>query len=308
MTRPDLLDEPDDARAPGLPPARDRAVRPDADRPRAALPVTLALRLLDALDFGVLLLEPDARVRWANRPAREALVGDDLLRLEDGRIVVHGAARRRALARGLEDAVAGVRRLLCLGGGVPSVKLALVPWAAAEDGTPLLLGTLQTGEREQWPALAAYAHERRLSAGETDVLEQLVLGDRPPQIAARRGSTEGTVRSQIKALLEKTGTHSMRELVVEALHLPPMPAAGHDRPAGPARGRSRVGPPFDGHDALGSDRPPTPPRSDAGPATARAVRAPRGPRVAPFARTAPILDRRALLALRASQFAWPPAG
>ncbi|MEI7447747.1 MAG: LuxR C-terminal-related transcriptional regulator, partial [Burkholderiales bacterium] len=205
----------------------------DAEGP---LPAALLRQLVDALDFGAMLLEPCGRIRWANRPARQALSLGDVLGVTEGRLSMHGPQQQRALVRALAEAAGGGVRMLCLGGGVPSTKLGLAPWGVDEDGTPLLLGTLQTGEREQWPALRAYARERRLTEGETDVLQQLVLGDRPPQIAARRGSSEGTVRSQIKTLLEKTGTHSMRELVVEALHLPPMPAGVRPLPAAPRAG------------------------------------------------------------------------
>jgi DNA-binding CsgD family transcriptional regulator len=273
----------------------------------SALPGALLLRLLDALDFGVLLIEPDARLRYTNRPAREALGADDVLRIDAGRLMLHGPQQQRALLRALGEAAQGASRMLCLGGGVPSTKLALTPWDASADGTPLMLGTLQTGERRHWPALHAFARERRLTEGETDVMHQLVLGDRPPQIAARRGSSEGTVRSQIKALLEKTGTHSMRELVVEALHLPPMPvnvsAAGTARRTG---GSSGEAPTTRRADAAAAPANPSSPRprtaSRTQPAETRSTRT--GARCV---RGAIGLDRKALAAIAASPFAWPPA-
>ena len=283
----------------------------DPARDDRVAPVDLLHRLVDALDFGVLLLAPCGRVHWANHPARDALAAYDVLRVEDGRLALHGPQQQRALLRALADAVVGTPRMLCLGGGVPTTKLALSPWRTDADGTPLLLGTLQTGERSDWPALDAYARERRLTAGEADVLQMLVLGDRPPQIAARRGSSEGTVRSQIKALLEKTGTHSMRELVVEVLHLPPMPVASE---AAATRGRGDAPPRVE-------PRRPVAPRDASidrsvaplGPREAAPLRAvPAAPRPARASvpcvrRTAAPLDRAALMALRASQFAWPPA-
>jgi DNA-binding CsgD family transcriptional regulator len=269
-----------------------------------ALHTGLLRQLVDALDFGAMLLERDGRIRWANRPAREALAMGDALGMTEGRLSLHGPQQQRALAGVLEEAAAGATRMLCLGGGVPSTKLGLAPWGCDADGVPLLLVTLQTGEREQWPALRAYAREHRLTQSETDVMQQLVLGDRPPQIAARRGSSEGTVRSQIKSLLEKTGTHSMRELVVEVLHLPPMPAAAWmqsgtgPRPGSPLRRRLSPTPVLavrTGHEA---------PRAAAGDPLAKRAERP-GTDMARRASTLP--DRGALLGLVARQFAWPPA-
>ncbi|MCX7227620.1 MAG: helix-turn-helix transcriptional regulator [Burkholderiales bacterium] len=291
----------------------DRSTRPDslsdplpAPRPDplagldAEIPPALLHQLVDALDFGVMLLETDGRVRYANRPARVALGANDVLGLTEDRLTLHGPQQQRAFLRALAEVADDRPRMLCLGGGVPGTKLALVRWRREADGSAVLLATLQTGERQHWPALRAYARERRLTEGETDVMQQLVLGDRPPQIAARRGSSEGTVRSQIKSLLEKTGTHSMRELVVEALHLPPMP--GHaalslaPRPHGspPEGGTSRR---LDG--PLRTVAPPsTLPSRDSLPAR---------PKRSSCVRAAPPMDRSALAALCAKQFAWPPA-
>lgn len=250
----------------------------------------LLRRLVDALDFGVLLLEPCGRLLFANRPAREALAAGDLLRIDGGRLMLHGAAAQHALVTALANAAAGESRLLCVGGGVPTTKLALAPWDRGRDGTPVLLGTLQTGERSDWPALRAFARERHLTASEAVVLQMLVLGDQPHQIAARRGSSESTVRTQIKALLEKTGTHSMRELVVEVLHLPPMPA--HAPPHRAERAPVRPVVTRIGVAAV--------PRSATRERSARS-----GARC--MSRPAAPMDNAALAALCAAQFAWPPA-
>jgi DNA-binding CsgD family transcriptional regulator len=294
-TRPDPLPKP-------LPDPLP-APRPDTlARLDAGIPPALLHQLVDALDFGVMLLETDGRVRYANRPARVALGAGDVLGLAEDRLTLHGPQQQRALLRALAEVAEGAPRMLCLGGGVPGTKLALACWTREADGRAVLLATLQTGERQQWPALRAYARERRLTEGETDVMQQIVLGDRPPQIAARRGTSEGTVRSQIKSLLEKTGTHSMRELVVEALHLPPMP--GHavlslaPRPQGspPEGGPSRrVDEPLRTVAPTGA----LPPRDSQPARTARST--------SRCVRAVPPMDRGALVALCAKQFAGPPA-
>jgi DNA-binding CsgD family transcriptional regulator len=290
----------------------DRSTRPDslpdpllAPRPDplagldAELPPVLLHRLVEALDFGVMLLETDGRVRFANRYARLALGAGDVLGLTEDRITLHGPQQQRAFLRALVEVADDRQRMLCLGGGVPGTKLALTRWHREADGSAVLLATLQTGERQQWPALRAYARERRLTEGEADVMQQLVLGDRPPQIAVRRGSSEGTVRSQIKSLLEKTGTHSMRELVVEALHLPPMP--GH---AALSLAPRRQGSPPEGGPSRQRDEPQrrvTPPSAllsrESHPARTKRR----------FVRGTPPMDRGARVALCAAQFAWPPA-
>jgi DNA-binding NarL/FixJ family response regulator len=58
------------------------------------------------------------------------------------------------------------------------------------------------------------------------VLRALARGASPKAIARLRGSTEGTVRSQIKTMLAKTGRHGTRELVADALRSAPLPPPG----------------------------------------------------------------------------------
>ena len=49
-----------------------------------------------------------------------------------------------------------------------------------------------------------------LTGSEAQVLARLAAGDSVKRVAARRGSSEVTVRSQVKTTLAKTGRHSIR--------------------------------------------------------------------------------------------------
>jgi DNA-binding NarL/FixJ family response regulator len=49
-----------------------------------------------------------------------------------------------------------------------------------------------------------------LTGSEAQVLARLAAGDSVKRVAARRGSSEATVRSQVKTILAKTGRHSIR--------------------------------------------------------------------------------------------------
>jgi DNA-binding CsgD family transcriptional regulator len=271
-------------------------------------------RLPDALDFGVLLLDADGRLRWANRPSREALEAGDPLRLEADRLALDGKEPQRRLLRALAEAAAGSARILRLDGAGSTARLGLSPWGSGPAGEALVLGTLRSEAHRVPPALRVYAREWKLTPGETDVMRGLMLGERPPEIAARRGSSQGTVRSQIKTLLAKTGTHSMRDLVVEALHLPPMPSGAPAVPSPPQPdGGARRPVPGDGGPlravaALGASRrpaviDPAPARPEPDAARRSLRRGASRPR-----RPIPAVpDREALLALRAACFAWPPA-
>lgn len=69
--------------------------------------------------------------------------------------------------------------------------------------------------------LRAYAKAQNLTDSELQILELLTDNVSPAKIAERREVSEWTVRAQIKSILNKTGTHSMRDLILAVSNLPP---------------------------------------------------------------------------------------
>lgn len=55
------------------------------------------------------------------------------------------------------------------------------------------------------------------------MLNGIVQGSSLKAIAAERGSTEGTVRSQVKSVLAKTGRRGLRSVIVDVLRSAPIP-------------------------------------------------------------------------------------
>jgi FixJ family two-component response regulator len=85
-----------------------------------------------------------------------------------------------------------------------------------------VLLSLPLARRTQDLALQSYARLCDLTQAETAVLEALVAGDRPTDIAKDKGVAMSTVRTQICQLRLKTGSHSIREIVQRVVGLPPM--------------------------------------------------------------------------------------
>lgn len=71
-----------------------------------------------------------------------------------------------------------------------------------------------TTDNNAWAQLAARFD---LSEAESQVLHGLLTGQNPASIAAARGVSVNTVRTQIRKLLEKTGTPSLADLVRQTL-------------------------------------------------------------------------------------------
>jgi DNA-binding CsgD family transcriptional regulator len=99
-------------------------------------------------------------------------------------------------------------------------KLRLLPWhvqptAAGSTGTRLILAIFddRVASHSSEPPADSMAAVARLTRAEAEVLAGLLKGLPAKAIAARRNASVHTVRSQIMAILEKTGYNSQKELM-----------------------------------------------------------------------------------------------
>lgn len=223
-----------DPRSRAQPPGRARpdteaSATPDAPLP---LPPPLALdavavagapaAVLDLWPWPLLVLHADGTPMFANASARRATgFGRSGLRLEQSRVVPVAADALPRWQAGLRAAAAGEPGLVHLGprGARPIASLSCAP---AARGAGLVVCVLEGGDALAASRIAAYARMHRLTASEAQVLSRLAAGESVKRIATRRGSSEGTVRTQVKTILAKTGRHSIREAVTDLLCCPPL--------------------------------------------------------------------------------------
>lgn len=96
-------------------------------------------------------------------------------------------------------------------------QVHLKPWLPEEapDGPDmrLILASFQEASAQALLDPAALAGAARLTQAELDVLSSLLKGLPAKAIAGQRGASVNTVRSQIMAILEKTGFRSQKELI-----------------------------------------------------------------------------------------------
>jgi DNA-binding CsgD family transcriptional regulator len=174
---------------------------------------------LDHVGRGMVLLGSEAVVLHANRQAHQALQGAFPLRLHQGRLTATQLGDAELLETALRGAFnRGLRRLVTLGAG--AVSVAVLPLGA--DGAPMALVSLPRAPRTLDLALQAFARQQGLTEAETAVLEGLVAGESPAEIAERKQVRLSTVRTQIGQVRLKTGTTSIRTLVDRVAALPPM--------------------------------------------------------------------------------------
>lgn len=205
---------------PGLASAR----RLDAAAPSAAGLSQWLLRSLDAIDYGVLLVDEDGCVQHLNQAARDAMDHRHALRLDRQRLSARGDDDLVALHEALQASAArGLRRLLSLGRGSERISVAIVP---LEDGSGLPTGQtlVLLGRREACQRLSIqwFARAHGLTPAESRVLEALAAGDEPREIAESFEVGLATVRTQIGSIRAKVGAASIRDLLRRVDTLPPM--------------------------------------------------------------------------------------
>lgn len=179
---------------------------------------------LDHVGRGMLLLTEGARVLHANRLARQALEAGHPLQIDNGRLRAATAQDTQDLHEALDAAMhRGVRRLLHLGHGQQSGAIAVLPLEPQGSGAALISLPHPQGARNL--AVHSFARQFGCTGAEITVLEALLAGRRPDEIARANGVQLSTVRTQISQLRRKCGAHSIRELLDRAGALPPMMAA-----------------------------------------------------------------------------------
>ena len=206
-----------------VPPAPER--RADADM-AAAGGALLLLRVLDHLDYGVMLVDATGRVRFANRMAWRACGGTRGVRVADGRLQARHERDQQRLMRALAATLGGRRSLVLLAASGEPCALAVVPVheapAALPGEPPALLVVF--GRRDVCEPLTVefFAREHALTPAETGVLRALARGLRPSQIARDAGVELSTVRTQIASIRLKTGARSIGDLLRLVTVLPPI--------------------------------------------------------------------------------------
>lgn len=185
--------------------------------------ISILMRVLDEIDYGVLLVDGGGRLRYANQLAlRETLAGGPL-RLSAGRVHAVTALDQHALANAIADALRGRRRLFTAGQNGGELPVAAVPIQGGDElGEPLALMVL--GRRSSADSLTVdfYARSNGLTSAEANVLKRICGGLKPKEVAREQGVAISTVRSHICSIRTKTQTGSIRELLNRVAVLPPI--------------------------------------------------------------------------------------
>jgi len=194
---------------------------PSLDDQRA--PDDFAWRVLEEIDYGLILVSPAGTLQHANHLARHELSRSRFLRLDGDQVVGCSPAQTEEFMRGVHWAAQGRRQMLTLRTASEALPIACIPLANPFEGrspSVLLMLARQTGTQNL--AVTFFARVHGLTPAEETVLKFLCDGLEVHEIATTNGVSENTVRTQVRSLRDKTGITSMRLLVQKVAALPPL--------------------------------------------------------------------------------------
>lgn len=182
-----------------------------------------AWRVLEEIDYGLIVVDAEGELLHANHLARHELARERFMRIRDGRVIGRTPLLTEDIARGVERAAQGRRQMVMMRNGDQSLHLACVPLFHAFDGQPgsVLLMLSRQGSTNSL-ALAFFSRTHGLTPAEEAVVLALCEGLRVPEIATRKGVSANTVRTHVRSVRDKTGTSSIRGLVQLIAALPPV--------------------------------------------------------------------------------------
>jgi DNA-binding CsgD family transcriptional regulator len=182
-----------------------------------------AWRVLDEIDYGMLLVSPSGALLHANHLGREELSRCRFLRVQNGRVDGVSAEQTEEIMRGVQWAAKGRRQMLTLRNGDDALPVASVPMLhpfEGESASVLLILGRQAGTSNL--AVTFFSRIHGLTPAEESVLKALCDGMDVREIAMAKRVSECTVRTQLRWLRGKTGVASIRLLVQRVAALPPV--------------------------------------------------------------------------------------
>jgi len=178
----------------------------------------------DRLRDGVVIVDRQLRIVFANRTAEELLAEGDALRRDDAGLAAatpeDTAALRRLIVGGHNGNPlpgAGGRRGLSRGDGRMPLEVLVVPlrgdiaWASHDPWATALF--VSDPDRDCRSRAATLRRRFGLTRAETALLVEIVKGDGLRAAAERLGVSLATARTHLRHVFDKTGTRRQAELV-----------------------------------------------------------------------------------------------
>ena len=184
----------------------------------------LLMRVLNELDYGLMIVSDTARVGMANRAALQECQPAQTMQIHDGCVQPREERDRAAFAKALAASRLGRRSMLTLRSLQDAVSLAVVPIGEVAESGDAFGALLAFGKRQACETLSIefFARNHELTTAESRVLKSLCNGLKPVQIARDADVAVSTIRTHIANLRLKTSAKTIGELVRRLTMLPPI--------------------------------------------------------------------------------------
>lgn len=167
--------------------------------------------IADQLRVGIIQLDGDQRIEWANSSALDFLVrSPNLMIVED---VMRGTSpqdRRKLAAILSPDADSGNGVVIFGNGHAEELQLMRLPSAGRDDKMTLIV---TAPRRVPIAPIETIANILQITLAEARVSEAVLSGSTVKAYAESRGLSEGSVRNQLKQVFAKTGFARQSDLV-----------------------------------------------------------------------------------------------
>lgn len=189
----------------------------------------LAGTLLDRLAFGAILTNHAGQLVWANAAAQRHLALRQTLCVRNGRVeAVESSAQKRLLpllAQATAARGCGSGLQISASEGEGAIALTVLPFtsplrAFGTGQAPLALVLIGDLAARPAPTGRQLVDCFGLTAAEARLAVQLAQGETLESIAARHRVRDTTLRTQLRAVLQKTGTGRQADLVRLVVGLP----------------------------------------------------------------------------------------
>lgn len=179
--------------------------------------------LVDELANGMLVINGQGRILYANLAARRELEHGAMMKDRDGELHLLSSAAGKAFQGARGKAMSGLRSLVTLSAVDMNVTMAVIPLSAQSgvlcEHIALFLSRASVCESG---VLGCFARSYSLTLTEQRVLVFLCHCLSTPEIAIQMKIAVSTVRSHVRSLCIKTSCCGVRELIQRVAVLPPL--------------------------------------------------------------------------------------
>ncbi len=193
----------------------------------------IGMAALELIDLGVFGVDGHGRLYYANHAARELARAAEVLTVRAGRLRCIGAWNRACFEQLLARVARGKQSasLRLQGSGAVAESIIVVTHACTLSGATAVVGEapdrvlviVDQPERRRLPDAGQLRELFELTAAESRVARALAMGLSLEDYAAAHGLQPSTARSQLRAVLRKTGCNRQQTLIRLLVGIPAAP-------------------------------------------------------------------------------------